>query len=95
MIIYLSGPITGVSNYREKFEKVAEKWSNGGNKVINPANLDEVLHDGATWDNYMDICIQLLDMAEAVVLLKGWENSRGANREYGYALAKDLIILEE
>lgn len=95
MIIYLSGPITGVSNYREKFEKAAEKWSGGGNKIINPAALDEVLHDGATWGDYMSICMRLLDMAEAVVLLKGWEGSRGANREYGYALAKDLIILEE
>lgn len=31
----------------------------------------------------------------AVYMLKGWEKSCGANREYGYALAKDYIVMLE
>ena len=27
--------------------------------------------------------------------LNGWDLSKGCNQEYGYAMAKDLIILEE
>lgn len=32
---------------------------------------------------------------DAIYLLDGWQQSRGANREYGYALAKDMMILDE
>jgi hypothetical protein len=28
-------------------------------------------------------------------MLKGWEKSTGANREYGYALATDITIMRE
>lgn len=37
----------------------------------------------------------LIDMCGALYMLNGWEKSCGANREYGYALAKDMIILKE
>ena len=41
----------------------------------------------------MKVSLVLLDMCDAIYLLEGWQDSRGANREYGYALAKDYIIL--
>jgi len=38
----------------------------------------------------------MLDMADSIYMLKGWHQSRGANREYGYAIGKDkTIILEQ
>lgn len=43
----------------------------------------------------MDVDLQLLDMCDVIYMLKGWQQSLGCNREYGYALAKDIIILKE
>lgn len=38
----------------------------------------------------------LLDMCDAIYMLKDWQKSCGANREYGYALGMDkLIVMEE
>lgn len=51
-VIYISGAISGTSDYMERFEK-----------------------------------------AEA--FLKGWRESKGANREYGLAMGKEKIVIEE
>lgn len=37
----------------------------------------------------------MLNMCTHIYMLKGWEKSPGANREYGYALASDMIIMRE
>lgn len=45
----------------------------------------------------MKICIDLIQMADGVCQLPGWEESRGANHEYGFAYATDkwVIPIEE
>ena len=40
MNIYISGPIEGVDNYREKFERAKRIIEKGGHKAINPADLE-------------------------------------------------------
>ena len=42
----------------------------------------------------MSLCMSLLEMCDVVVMLPGWKESLGANREYGYALGKDKLIFE-
>ena len=61
-------------------------------EIINPTVLSAL---PLTYDEYMNLDLQLLDMCGAVYMLDGWEKSKGACIEYGYALAKDLIVLEE
>lgn len=47
----------------------------------------------ATYEEYMAMCFPMIDMCDAIFMLDGWRDSRGANREYGYALGKDKIIM--
>ena len=91
--LYLSGPITGVRNYLDIFNKAAAALASDGYRVVNPANLCTVLDRTATWDDYMNIDMELLHMCDVLVQLPGWENSRGANRELGFALGTDKIIV--
>jgi nucleoside 2-deoxyribosyltransferase len=92
MNIYISGPIEGVDNYREKFERAKRIIEEGGHKVINPAGLDLY---GLTREQILNLDLVLLDLCDTIYMLKGWESSCGANREYGYALAKGMKIMYE
>lgn len=92
--VYLSGPITGVPNYKEDFETVeAELKRIGCTKLVNPGWLDIVLTN-ANYEEYMSICIHMLEMCDTIMMLPGWETSAGANREMGYALALGKQVVE-
>lgn len=94
MRLYLSGPITGVENYRENFRKAEEKLRDEDLiDIFNPTKISEVLPTDLTYEECMKIDFALIDMSDILVQLPGWENSRGANREYGYALGKDITII--
>lgn len=95
MRIYISGPVTNIQHFKIHFDaaekELKEKYPNA--EIINPTMI--VLPESCTHDDYMKIDFMLLDLADAIYMMRGWENSKGACMEYGYALAKDLIILKE
>ena len=95
MKIYISGAITGTDDYMERFAKAEKELTEQGYSVVNPAKVNAQLPEDTTYEEYMKMCFCMLDMCEAIYMLKGLEKSCGANREYGYALAKDMIIMYE
>ena len=94
MRIYISGPITNVIDYKEKFARAEQnlKEEYPDAEIVNPTVLDKLPLEYA---EYMKLDLMLLDMCGAIYMLSGWELSKGACIEYGYALAKDLIVLKE
>ena len=92
MRIYISGPITGCDNFKERFTEAEEMLANRGYEVVNPARVDIPC---LTYEEYMKIDFTLLDMCDAVYMLSGWKKSLGANREYGYAIGKNMPILDQ
>ena len=95
MKIYISGAITGTDDYMERFAKAEKELTEQGYSVVNPAKVNAQLPEDTTYEEYMKMCFCMLDMCDSICMLKGWEKSCGANREYGYALAKDMIIMCE
>lgn len=94
MIGYLSGPITGHKNYRQQFARAAGTLKEMGYAVINPAELGAALPlDQMSYEDIMKIDMALLATADYLVQLPGWEDSKGANRELGFALGTDKIIV--
>lgn len=95
MRIYISGAITGIPNFKEIFDKAEMelKAEYPGAEIINPTMI--VLPESCTHADYMRLDFMLLDLADSIYMLKGWDKSKGACMEYGYALAKDKIILFE
>lgn len=93
MRVYISGPITGVEDYIEKFEEAEKELKENGYKVVNPAKIDRVMPNDMTYEEHMEIDLKLIDICNAIYMLKGWDMSCGANREYGYALGLGKIIM--
>jgi hypothetical protein len=88
--IYLSGPITGVPDYQDRFGQIACRAEIFGHTVIDPS----VETAGLTPKDYMRISIARLEAADEVWLLPGWQNSKGATIEKLYAEYIGLPIKE-
>lgn len=82
MKVYIAGKITGDENYRGKFAKAQDELEKDGHIVLNPA----VLPEGLTKGEYMRICFAMIDTADEVHFLPGWQDSEGAKVEYAYCL---------
>lgn len=93
MKVYISGAITGTSDYMARFAAAEEHLASLGHAAFNPAKINSQLPDGTSYEEYMSVSLCLLDMCSAIYMLDGWNESRGANREYGYAVAKGKILL--
>jgi nucleoside 2-deoxyribosyltransferase len=90
--IYIAGPMTGYENYNRDSFNSAAKCCNDNNAVpLNPATLP----DGLTQGQYMDICFAMIRAADAIYLLKGYEESKGAMAELAYAEKLELEIIEQ
>lgn len=93
MKLYISGPITGTEDYMERFVAAQKELEEEGWSVVNPALVNSNLPEDTEWEDYMRMAVCMLDMCEVVYFLDGWEKSRGANIEYGYAQAKGKDIM--
>lgn len=76
-------------------KKAEDKLKAKGHMVYNPAAVNNCMPEGTTYEEYMDVSFLLLSMADAIYMLNEWENSKGANREYGYALGRGYAVLTE
>jgi hypothetical protein len=98
MKIYVAGPMSTVQdhNYPEFFA-VANELRALGHEVINPAETNgatleeaiaDVLNNPMGWKDYMRIDLRSITQVEALCLLPGWQNSKGARLEV--TVAKEL-----
>lgn len=78
LLIYLAGPMSGIKdkNY-PLFNFKADELRELGFMVANPAELKSNKEE-PQWIDFMRLTIPQLMSCNAVALLPGWENSRGA-----------------
>lgn len=92
-VVYLSGPITGTDDYKERFKDLQTKLSGLGYEVINPVELTAYLSEGSTWVTYMEVCLPVIAVCDYVYLMDGWEKSDGARIERTVALMLDKTLV--
>ena len=85
MKIYLSGPVSSKppAQARADFAAAASEIERRGHEPVNPCLLQNILKPETTsWEQYMEAAIGLLRASDAIVMLPGWETSKGARQEY-------------
>lgn len=91
-VIYISGPITGVKNYWEPFEKAEDDLTALGYIPLSPAHLPQ----GMTDEQYMRIDFAMIDSADAVLFLtEDYRSSVGMTLEVDYCryIGKPFVVL--
>jgi len=87
MRIYISGPITGKPDYnKHRFNEVEDWLRSIGHDPVNPQTLTTGYSE--TWEYYMRIDLKAMLDCDAIIMLEGWQESRGAKLEHD--LAKEL-----
>ena len=99
-MIYISGQMTGIKDYNyPKFNSVAETLRSKGIEVFNPAEIKidpRIKNPKKIWKAYMRKCIPAIKKCDMILMLKGWELSKGAKQELKRAIELGLeVVLEQ
>lgn len=86
--VYIAGPITGIDDYRERFEKAEKAIADLGFVPLSPARNPY----GLTNEQYMLMNVSAITVASAVYFLPGFQSSYGAQLEMQYAKYIDKPI---
>ncbi len=93
MRVYIAGPMSGLEDDNFPSFHAAEKMLRQlGFDVFNPAIEDEPKDETLAW--YLARDLPELCRCDAIALLPGWRESKGARAEHAVAQALGLLQLE-
>ena len=92
MKVYISGQITSLKHdqYRKAFAAAAKFLEKEGHEAVDPSKLGKP--EQRSWHYYMKKAIPQLCECDAIYMLKGWGNSKGAQLEMTIAKGLDMPI---
>ena len=90
MKIYISGD-TDAEDYGERFMEAEETLTRKGDTVLNMAAM-ELLYPELGKEECMALNFGIIDVCDAVYMLKGWDESGQSMREFCYAFARDKLM---
>lgn len=94
MTTYIAGPMSGLPDFNyPSFEAAARALRDEGVDVLSPHEVDTG-GEQRDWVWYMRETLAMLLRCDAVILLPGWQYSRGAKLEKYVAEALGMTITE-
>lgn len=90
MTWYLAGPITGREDWENRFDQAAKKLRDAGLQIVSPLDLAK---RGESWGFNMRRCIRSLTECDGLILLDGWEESKGARLEREIAEGLGMTVV--
>lgn len=95
--VYIAGPMTGLPDFNyPAFHAAAADLRAAGKDVVNPAELHGPEDSGGdqSWEWYLRAALVAMLGCDEIVLLPGWETSRGARLERYVAEALGMPVTE-
>lgn len=93
-VIYVAGPMTGLPDFNfPAFHSMSARLRELGFIVLSPAEHNHGF--GKPWQFYMREALSLLLKCDSVIMLEGWNNSKGAKLEWHIAQALQMKIRHE
>ena len=91
MRVYISGPISGTQDFRERFRIAAARLDKLDVGIVNPAELYKAMPD-AKHEDYLAVCKKMLCTCDAVLVLPGFHESKGCMEEVELARKLNLPV---
>lgn len=96
--IYIAGPMTGYPDHNyPAFDAAAAQLEQDGYTVLTPSRINDeqdFTPGTQTWETYMRYSLTMVLDADAVALLPGWQQSRGATLEHRVARELGLPVAD-
>ncbi|SLH91752.1 Uncharacterised protein [Mycobacteroides abscessus subsp. massiliense] len=90
---YIAGPMTGYPEYNyPAFAEIAKRFRDAGLNVVSPHELHPA-DPSVSWDWYLRRDLRELVECTHIVLLPGWNKSRGAQLEHHVATALGMKVV--
>jgi hypothetical protein len=95
--VYVSGKYGGKQENKDIIEQkikelIAYDKRMGIENVvyISPVHCFGFLYDEVSYEKGIEMCLELLKTCDEIIFLDSWQDSRGANIEYGFAEAMKI-----
>ena len=95
MKVYISGPVTGNREYREDFGSMSYMLKKNGHQPINPVHIMESVRGVLDYKTILNADLEMLEGCDAIIMLQGWKDSEGAQKEFKKAQRLGLEVLFE
>jgi nucleoside 2-deoxyribosyltransferase len=93
-VVYISGPMTGLPEFNlPAFRTTKAALVALGFDVLSPADVADTEGTGKPRAFYMRRDIEMLLKADAILLLDGWNKSKGALLEFDVAHELGLLVI--
>ena len=93
MRVYISGKITGTTDFMERFDAAEDELNRQGHSVVNPARINAQMPKDTKYEDYMEVSFALLSTCDAIYMMKDWETSQGAIRELCCAVDNGITCI--
>lgn len=95
MKYYLAGPMTGIPHFNKPaFRRITSKLRSNGLKILSPIETDSEIPSSAKWHQYLQKDLKMLAEADAIIVMPGWANSKGARLEVFIMFELGLPVFE-
>jgi hypothetical protein len=102
MRVYVAGPYSPLDRREEtrlenirRASEAAQQLLNAGHIPFCPHTMTAGWEETCGYDDFLRLGIEWLAACDAILLLPGWEQSKGARREHEEAVTLGLLIVDD